>query len=501
MSFKDNQDLRPKGEGGWNWMEHELYSVFLPLIGPLGCAVYAAMTRLVPLVPVDPYRYRVSLRQLAEWSGMSKSSVDKQLKILLKLGMVVETKYLDGRDSSYKLVSLRELAKVGEAELKKRIGVHHTDTAPFDQRAKHQAERARKAAKRKENTSSSDDLPFEAQADDENDGVHYTDTTTEQAEDAAVDEVGVHHVDTVSTSRVKSSTSEAMSSTAYGHPIENRTTEASITPLPPAGRGEVVPDDPDMASPSLPSPGCVYGDAGFPANVPVAALWVMAQLGITQRRLQEAIAMQLELWCKRNRGTTLEGAATAMATAGRKLHEDAHLLRHRPWGWRRFIAEGHWARPLPYDAPSMREVRQMRDAAVGAVAPQTQERRDAESDAWIIRIRVWMRRNADALEALPAVQSFAKPLRAMAESLAFPPDDEPLNELQERVTEAFLASLSDEERRQFDNDINALIAVERRRLPNVPQHVWDESAQRKRLRLLQEKYNLPSIGWVHQPLT
>lgn len=501
MSFKDNQDLRPKGEGGWNWMEHELYSVFLPLIGPLGCAVYAAMTRLVPLVPVDPYRYRVSLRQLAEWSGMSKSSVDKQLKILLKLGMVVETKYLDGRDSSYKLVSLRELAKVGEAELKRRIGVHHTDTSPFDQRVKHQAERARKAAKRKENSSSSDDLPFEAQADDEIAGVHHTDTTPEEAEEAAVDDVGVHHADTVSTSRVKSSTSEAMSSTAYGHPIENRTTEASITPLPPAGRGEVVHDDPDMASPSLPSPGCVYGDAGFPANVPVAALWVMAQLGITQRRLQEAIAMQLELWCKRNRGTTLEVAATAMATAGRKLHEDAHLLRHRPWGWRRFISEGHWARPLPYDTVSARDMRLMRDAAVGAAPAKTTEQREAENEAWIVRIRVWMRRNADALEAIPSVQSFADQLRAMADSLSFPHDEEPLNELQDQVTEAFLASLTEEQQQQFDNEIRAQVAVERRRLPKVPEHVWEEAIQRKRLRLLQEKYNLPSIGWVHQPLT
>jgi hypothetical protein len=127
MSHKDNMDLRNTGDGGWFYAEHELFSVFVPLIGPDGGMVYMAMCRLIPLAAVDPDR-PVTVRSTSAASGVSRSTTDRKMKEIVALGMVEETRFANRRPSTYKLVSLRGLALVGIAELRERLGVPPGDT-------------------------------------------------------------------------------------------------------------------------------------------------------------------------------------------------------------------------------------------------------------------------------------------------------------------------------------------------------------------------------------
>jgi hypothetical protein len=121
VSHKDNMDLRNTGDGGWFYAEHELFSVFAPLIGPLGVSVYMAMCRLIPLAAVDPDR-PVTERSVMDAACVGKGTVGRKMSEIVALGMVEETRHSSRRPSTFKLVSLRKLALVGIAELQRRIG-------------------------------------------------------------------------------------------------------------------------------------------------------------------------------------------------------------------------------------------------------------------------------------------------------------------------------------------------------------------------------------------
>jgi hypothetical protein len=121
MSHKDNMDLRNTGDGGWFYAEHELFSVFAPLIGPLGVSVYMAMCRLIPLAAVDPDR-QVTERAVMEAACVSKGTAGRKMEEIARLGMVQEQRSSNRRSSTYKLVSLRTLALVGIEELRRRLG-------------------------------------------------------------------------------------------------------------------------------------------------------------------------------------------------------------------------------------------------------------------------------------------------------------------------------------------------------------------------------------------
>lgn len=127
MSHKNNGDLRNTGDGGWSYFEHELFSLFVPLIGSDGGMVYMALCRLVPLAAVNP-DLPVTTRRIEESSCVSRSTVNRKMQEIVRLGMVEETRYARNRPSTYKLVSLRRLAEVGRAELVRRLGVPPGDT-------------------------------------------------------------------------------------------------------------------------------------------------------------------------------------------------------------------------------------------------------------------------------------------------------------------------------------------------------------------------------------
>ena len=249
------------------------------------------------------------------------------------------------------------------------------DTEKYDQQAKTDREREERSRKYRENKAAqvtSGDTPLFQDDAEVNPGVHVVDTEAGDSQSANVGfemDTGGHDVDTRGH---QVDTGVHLASSLYKE--KESCKEKEVTPLPPAERGESGPEPNDEAA-SLPVPGLAAGDPGFEASLGLAAAWVMRQLGITKRRLEPVIAAQMRQFGQQYRGETLDRIAERMAHQGRQMHEDRLLLRHAPWGWPKFFSEGHWARPLPYDAPTMREQRQMRDAAIGA---QQVDRRSAE---------------------------------------------------------------------------------------------------------------------------
>jgi hypothetical protein len=145
MSHKDNMDLRNTGDGGWFYAEHELFSVFAPLIGPLGVSVYMAMCRLIPLAAVDPER-QVTERAVMAAACVSKGTANRKMAEIVALGMVECSQTSNRRTPTYKLASLRNLALVGIAELNRRLGgpagTTDKDRYPTDQELEGMAEGA-----------------------------------------------------------------------------------------------------------------------------------------------------------------------------------------------------------------------------------------------------------------------------------------------------------------------------------------------------------------------
>lgn len=132
MSHTDNKDRRNTGDGGWFYAEIELFTVFAPLIGSDGVAVYMAMCRLIPLAAVDPDK-KVTVRRVEEASRVSRSQSARKMAEIVALGMVKAIAQGKNRPPAYELLSLRELAKVGILELERRLragcGVPPGDTA------------------------------------------------------------------------------------------------------------------------------------------------------------------------------------------------------------------------------------------------------------------------------------------------------------------------------------------------------------------------------------
>ena len=97
--------LRDKRTRGHCWQENELYDCFQPVIGPLAVGVYVRLTR-------ESYgsAVKISLRDLATLTGISKSAVGRALAVLEQIGMVVVQRAAAQRTPAYHLADLKELA-------------------------------------------------------------------------------------------------------------------------------------------------------------------------------------------------------------------------------------------------------------------------------------------------------------------------------------------------------------------------------------------------------
>lgn len=121
--------LRDQRNGGWFWAQNELFDVFQPLIGVHGVSVYMAMCRKLG----DPKTNgRLSLRDIAEAAGVSKSEVGRQRTAMVALGMIAEKVTGAKTSSTFDLLDLRAAAEVGPEELQRRLTLSQTRELPSE---------------------------------------------------------------------------------------------------------------------------------------------------------------------------------------------------------------------------------------------------------------------------------------------------------------------------------------------------------------------------------
>lgn len=97
--------LRDKRKPGHCWQDNELYDCFQPVIGPLAVGVYVRITRECYGTAV-----KISLRELAALTGMSKSAVSRAMAVLELAGMILAKRGSAQRTPEYDLADLKDLA-------------------------------------------------------------------------------------------------------------------------------------------------------------------------------------------------------------------------------------------------------------------------------------------------------------------------------------------------------------------------------------------------------
>jgi hypothetical protein len=95
--------MRGKPSGKFCWQDNETYDVFQPIIGPYGIALYTNLSR-------NAYDEKVkyTLRGLAKATSQSKSTVDRNLKVIEHVGMVRLTTNGGNRESLCELLNLKD---------------------------------------------------------------------------------------------------------------------------------------------------------------------------------------------------------------------------------------------------------------------------------------------------------------------------------------------------------------------------------------------------------
>src|SRR5690348_12946440 len=87
MQEQQRVDGRDQRDGGWSWVQNELYTFFLPIIGKEATHLYQVMTWLIPKRALDPI-FDLSIPVIAKNAAMAAGTVQKYLKLLHAIGMV-----------------------------------------------------------------------------------------------------------------------------------------------------------------------------------------------------------------------------------------------------------------------------------------------------------------------------------------------------------------------------------------------------------------------------
>jgi hypothetical protein len=451
MSHKDNSDTRSTGEGGWFYAENELFSVFAPLIGADGVAVYMAMCRLIPLAAVDPDR-QVTTRAVEEASTVSRSQADRKIKEIVRLGMVQAISQGRNRPSAYRLLSLRQLSLVGVMELRRRLsGVPQGDTDAAGQASDGDASLTPLASQGPHSgviahlSASAEAITFpDAPAASVEGGVPRRDTDAKVGRnEPGVPERGLGVPES----------GFGVPKKALGVPEsgfvkeEKEEEEDKYPPTPQGGRGVSSERDRDQdrgkgkskskskdsrlvletvvvgAELVLPDPECRPGESRFPLNAGIAARWVLAQCGISHSRgMESTVVSQLSL-AMIDRASVLLGNAQGMASqwAEYQKYVAAGELKFQ-WGAKAFFGEGYWRKPDTWPwKPEVQAGATYRDAAVGMNSAEAETEREQRIAARGLQVAEWIRANAKAigeLEVPPEAAAMLSVVCGHLESLA-----------------------------------------------------------------------------------
>lgn len=446
-------DARDTRDGGWSWFQQELLYFFTPLIGYKAAWLYTSMCHLIPQKIEHPLM-DLSMRVISKQSSMAVGTVHREMALLTAAGMIEVTKGDNERASTYRLVSLRKLAALGNDEIVKRLlGVPGWNTSK--EYVTYKAARDKADAVAKERAGSADSTrgatdtpaqPATPPAASGTEGVPPGNTSPDQAEtpenadetprtDGRVFQKPGGGVPEKGGSRSRNP-GEVFQKPAPKFKERNLDLKTTTPPTPVPGDGGVeliLPKDDLRAD-----------DAEFPIAIGVAARWVMQQRGLSKRRLQDTIAQQLAMYCRQEE-KTLQEAARLAVERHEKYVADAPLLRWVYPDTSKIFVNSFWRTQSlwPYDQAKQRELAEFRAAVGMRQAPARKSEYEWPS------VAAFIQENASALEQLGGDVEYvdcAKKLRELASTpMRLDLLDKELTALEEELLDTLMMSATEDE--------------------------------------------------------
>lgn len=101
----DEVPLRGRPDGSYCWQDNELYTLFQPIVGKTATVLYCQLTRRA-----YGATFTFSLRELSEETGLSRTTLWRELSVLGHIGMVRLRKGKGNQNSNGELVNLKKLS-------------------------------------------------------------------------------------------------------------------------------------------------------------------------------------------------------------------------------------------------------------------------------------------------------------------------------------------------------------------------------------------------------
>lgn len=299
MANESKIGLRDERRPGHFWADNEIFDVFGDELGSNGIGLYMAMARFCYGPEV-----RKSLRELAAAARMSKDTVARSLKVLVRLGLVVETRGGASRTvSTYALTDAKELAR---EYIRKSVSQRDSD-------------KVREIRQTARNTTLSQLLKAGAEVAD-NCLTMRQSSDEQEAEDKKI---------CVAESATDLSHTAANLSQNEG-PFKYKTQDSKTnTPLPPSSRGELVSTTAEANS----------RNAVEPEELAAVHL-VMRECNLSNPRLEPVVARAIAT--QRRKTDAPENPmriAEQMVEMHREFAKSGHLMRFR-MGVRKFFSDG-----------------------------------------------------------------------------------------------------------------------------------------------------------------
>lgn len=329
--------LRDRRKPGHFWADNELFDIFAPRIGPHGMLVYIALAREC----FGNYSAeKVSLRRLAEMTGISKDSVRRALGVLLDVGLILESRGRRQTASSYDLVDVKELAQTVSPRDRFPAGAMAHPTPELSQG---ETKLSHPATPHIETILNTKNKPLTPLPPLRGENVQIAREGTAQVQNQEQKPPG---------------NAKANPSLLNLKPEEqNRTRERELG-LAKLGLTEIHAESP-------PSGATREKRASLSGRAAELALeWaterVMRECDFTQERLRPVISRALGAYLETS-GESAEHAAMLAITNRRCYVADGRLLRFH-WGPAKFFSEGHWCNPRgwPYDRDRVEHEREAR---------------------------------------------------------------------------------------------------------------------------------------------
>jgi len=319
--------LRDKRRPGHCWQDNELYDAWQPIIGPHAVNVYVNLTR-------DAYSSTIeySVRRLADATGISRTAVWRNLRVMEHVGMLRLERGSGSAASTCELLDLKEAAeKLGAIYNRRQASFVFTDVKLASLRM--EVVLLRKKMQNKGLAVQSDALREKQICVPERD--------TNSEENSGEEKILCPSKRDAS---VPPERRLCLSEGGAQHKCEQDTKHNTNPPPTPALPAGVLTARADAlrAKELNSTPGDLLRDEKQ-SHVDDALDHVMRECGFTGSRLRKALREPMRLYMQQYTGRAYH-AAEEMIGAWREYCQLGDLVRAR-WGPRKFFCEGHWLRP------------------------------------------------------------------------------------------------------------------------------------------------------------